>query len=204
MSLGISPSCFPKLKSGQVGLSRQLAADDNFFPTVAYLKLRKHFYRKLLFRRCRSSDYAREMILSSDNSGMIVVKCSRLFNHLLISITGAQRSFMTTRKQWNQLSANFKDAAHKTWQRLARHAPLHPWKVKFLSINGLLTIKRQRRENNRHNGHESVQEINTLVELLHWKWFVTKFLKNPVSIFEIDDMLVVVLRFSICILEYKP
>ena len=50
------------------------------------------------------------MVLSSDDSEMIVVKCSRLFNHFLISITGAQRSFMTTRKQWNQLSANFKDA----------------------------------------------------------------------------------------------
>ena len=50
------------------------------------------------------------MVLSSDNSEMIVVKCLRLFNHFLISITGAQRSFMTTRKQWNQLSANFKDA----------------------------------------------------------------------------------------------
>ena len=47
--------------------------------------------------------------MSRDNSGMIVVKCTRLFNHLLISITGAQRSFMTTGKQWNQISANFKD-----------------------------------------------------------------------------------------------
>ena len=48
-----------------------------------------------------------------------------------------------------------------------RHAPLPPWKVKFWRINGLLTIKRRRRENNRHNSYESVQEINTLVELLH-------------------------------------
>ena len=40
----------------------------------------------------------------------------------------------------------------------------------------------------RHNGYESVQESNTLVELLHLKWFVTKFLKNLVTIFEIDDM----------------
>ena len=74
----------------------------------------------------------------------------------------------------------------------------------FILSHLLLYVRGETAENNHHNGHESVQEINTLVELLHWKWFVTKFLKNPVTIFEIDDMLVVVLRFSICILEYKP
>lgn len=45
---------------------------------------------------------------------------------------------------------------------------------------------RDKDEKTMQNGHESVQVIITLVELLHWKWFVTKFLKNPATIFKID------------------
>ena len=117
---------------------------------LLYLKLRKHFIEKYFFDDVDLLITREKWFLSSDNSGVIVVKCTRLFNHLLISITGAQRPFMTTGKQWNQLSANFKDVKlclknhimlptrpDKGW----RHALLHPWKVKFLSINGLLTIK---------------------------------------------------------------
>ena len=71
---------------------------------------------------------------------------------------GSNRIESTTGKQWNQLSANFKDVKLRLKNHVMlptrpdkgwRHALLHPWKVKFLSINGLLTIKRQRRENNR-------------------------------------------------------
>ena len=62
-------------------------------------KLRKHFIEKYFFDDVDLLITREKWFLSSDNSGVIVVKCTRLFNHLLISITGAQRPFMTTGKQ---------------------------------------------------------------------------------------------------------
>ena len=143
------------------------------------------------------------MVLSSDNSGMIVVKCTRLFYHLLISITGAQQPFVRTRKQWNQLSANLKDAPLRlknvTWccaQDLTKVGGTRLYihgKLSYCQLMVCWRLREKDERNNRHNGHESVQEINTLVELLHWKWFVTKFLKNPVT---------VRLRLMICNLQF--
>lgn len=78
----------------------------------------------------------RKWFLSSDNSGMIVVQRKRLFNHLFISITSIQRLFMTTRKQWNQLSANFKDA-----QSRLKNVNIRPsTKILNLALGNLLSV----------------------------------------------------------------
>ena len=66
---------------------------------LLYLKLQKHFIEKYFFDDVNLLITREKWFLSSDNSGMIAVKCTRLFNHLLISITGAQQPFMTTGKQ---------------------------------------------------------------------------------------------------------
>ena len=71
---------------------------------LLYLKHGKHFQENV-FSTISSDD-------TSEMMKMIVVKCTRLYNHLL--------HCMTTRKRWCQLSANFKDAQLRSKQVIGR------------------------------------------------------------------------------------
>lgn len=103
---------------------------------LLYLKLRKHFVENYFLDDLDLLITRGKWFLSSDNSGMIVVQRKRLFNHLFISITSTQRPFMTTRKQWNQLSANFKDA-----QSRLKNVNIRPsTKILNLALGNLLSV----------------------------------------------------------------